>query len=61
MEKEIKDKVNLLRSVAGNQDEFMKKLAELDEKGQLTDDVLNMVNGGISFPGLPKWLGLILS
>ncbi|WP_148562525.1 hypothetical protein [Spirosoma radiotolerans] len=61
MKEEIKDKVKQLREVSGNQEEFMKKLAELDEEGQATDDALNMVNGGISLPGLPKWLGLILS
>lgn len=60
MEKEIKDKVNVLRDAAGNQEEFMKKLAELDEKGQLTDDALNMVNGGNALTSWPKWFGFFL-
>lgn len=60
MEKGIKDKVNVLRDGAGSQEEFMKKLAELDEKGQLTDEVLHLVNGGTAWPSLPKWLGLFL-
>ena len=60
MEKGMNDKVKLLRDVAGNQEEFMKKLAELDEKGELTEDALNMVNGGSSWPSWPKWLGFFL-
>lgn len=60
MEKGIKDKVNVLRDEAGSQTEFMKKLAELDEKGQLSDEALNMVNGGMPWPSLPKWLGFFL-
>ena len=60
MEKGMNDKVKLLRDGAGDQEEFMKKLAELDEKGQLTDDALNLVNGGSSLPGWPKWFGFFL-
>ena len=56
----MNDKVKTLRDTAGDQDEFMKKLAELDEKGELTDDALKMVNGGSSLLSWPKWLGFFL-
>lgn len=40
--------VKNLRNGVESQAEFMKKLAELDEKGQLTQDMLDQVNGGAS-------------
>lgn len=46
MEKPINSKVNDLRNEAENQEELMKSLAQIDEEGQLTDDVLDAVSGG---------------
>jgi len=46
MEKPINDKVNDLRNDAPNQEELMKSLAQIDEEGQLSDDVLDAVSGG---------------
>lgn len=46
MEKQMNDKVNNLRNDAENQEELMKALAQIDEDGQLTDDVLDAVSGG---------------
>ena len=65
MKKSINDKIKALQSGAANQEEFMKNLAELDEKGQLTEDLLNQVNGGatsgktsplIDLPTLGLWV-----
>lgn len=42
----INNKVKALKKDAENQDEFMEKLAEIDEEGQLTDDVLEQISGG---------------
>lgn len=46
MEKPMNDKINDLRSDVENQEELMKALAQIDEEGQLTDDVLDAVSGG---------------
>lgn len=46
MEKPINSKVNDLRNEAENQEELMKGLAQIDEEGQLSDDVLDAVSGG---------------
>lgn len=46
MKNSINDKVNALKKDAENQEEFMEKLAEIDEEGQLTDDVLEQISGG---------------
>ncbi|MFD2934820.1 hypothetical protein [Spirosoma flavum] len=65
MKKSMNNKIKALQSKVENQAEFMKKLAELDEKGQLTQDVLDQVNGGsaisikkpiIDLPVLGIWL-----
>lgn len=46
MKKSINNKVKALQNGAENQAEFMKKLAELDEQGQPTQEILDQVNGG---------------
>lgn len=46
MENPINNKVKALKEDAQNQDEFMEKLAEIDEEGQLSDDVLEQISGG---------------
>ena len=46
MKESINDKVKELQDGAENQAEFMKKLAEVDEEGQLTDDMLEQISGG---------------
>ena len=46
MEKQMNDKINDLRNDVENQEELMKALAQIDEEGQLTDDVLDAVSGG---------------
>lgn len=46
MEKQINDKIKDLNNSAGSQEELMKALAQIDEEGQLTDDVLDAVSGG---------------
>ena len=46
MEKQINSKIEDLRNDAANQEELMKSLAQIDEEGQLTDDVLDAVSGG---------------
>ncbi len=46
MEKPINNKIDALRNEAENQEELMKSLAQIDEEGQLTDDVLDAVSGG---------------
>lgn len=46
MEKPINNKIDTLRNEAENQEELMKSLAQIDEEGQLTDDVLDAVSGG---------------
>jgi hypothetical protein len=46
MEKSINNKIDTLRNEAENQEELMKSLAQIDEEGQLTDDVLDAVSGG---------------
>lgn len=51
MEESIKDKIKVLQAGAADQEEFMKQLADVDENGQLTDDMLDAVNGGVG-PGL---------
>jgi hypothetical protein len=42
----INNKVKALKEDAENQEEFMQKLAEIDEEGQLSDDVLEQISGG---------------
>ena len=46
MKNSINNKVKALKEDAENQDEFMEKLAEIDEEGQLTDDMLEQISGG---------------
>ncbi|GAA4043625.1 hypothetical protein GCM10022409_32040 [Hymenobacter glaciei] len=46
MKNSLNNKIKALKEDAGNQDEFMEKLAEIDEEGQLTDDVLEQISGG---------------
>lgn len=46
MENSINDKIKALQNDAENQAESMKKLAEFDEEGQLTDDMLEQISGG---------------
>lgn len=46
MEKPINNKIDTLRNEAESQEELMKSLAQIDEEGQLTDDVLDAVSGG---------------
>lgn len=48
MENRITDKIKALQNGTTSQEEFMKKLAELDEKGHLSQDLLDQVNGGAS-------------
>ena len=52
MEKPINSKVEDLRNDAANQEELMKSLAQIDEEGQLTDDVLDAVSGGRGIIGI---------
>ncbi|UHG94870.1 hypothetical protein [Spirosoma oryzicola] len=47
MEKPINNKIDALRNEAENQEELMKSLAQIDEDGQLTDDALDAVSGGV--------------
>ncbi|QDK82383.1 hypothetical protein EXU85_28750 [Spirosoma sp. KCTC 42546] len=66
MKKGINDKIKTLQQANLSQEEFMKKLAEVDENGQLTNDLLEQVNGGIvlgkpisiliELPTLGMWL-----
>ncbi len=46
MKNSINNKVKALENGAENQEEFMKNLAEVDEEGQLTDEVLEQISGG---------------
>jgi len=46
MANSINDKIKALQNDAENQAESMKKLAEVDEEGQLTDDMLEQISGG---------------
>lgn len=46
MKKCINDKINNLRNGTGSQEELMKALAQIDQLGELTDDVKAAVNGG---------------
>ena len=46
MKNSLNNKIKALKEDAENQDEFMEKLAEIDEEGQLTDDVLEQISGG---------------
>ncbi|RSK47564.1 hypothetical protein [Hymenobacter rigui] len=46
MKNSINHKVKALKEDAENQEEFMEKLAEIDEEGQLSDDVLEQISGG---------------
>jgi hypothetical protein len=46
MEKSLNDKVKAINEGATSQEEQMKALAQIDEEGQLTDDVLDAVSGG---------------
>ena len=46
MEKPVKDKINRIRAGAGSHAEFMKKLAEVDEQGQLTEALRREITGG---------------
>ena len=46
MKNSINDKVKALENGAENQEEFMKNLAEVDEEGQLTDEVMEQISGG---------------
>ncbi len=62
MEKPINNKIDTLRNEAENQEELMKSLAQIDEEGQLTDDVLDAVSGGattIDFFKIPDMAGYI--
>lgn len=53
MANSINDKIKALQNDAENQAESMKKLAEVDEEGQLTDDMLEQISGGAGkFGGL---------
>lgn len=62
MEESIKDKIKVLQTGAADQDEFMKQLAEVDENGQLTDDMLDAVNGGVGFtkPTIEPTMGMMV-
>lgn len=51
MKNSINNKVEALKKDAENQDDFMGKLAEIDEEGQLTDDMLEQISGGAD-PGI---------
>lgn len=46
MKKPLNSKIEDLRNDAPNQEELMKSLAQVDEEGQLSDDVLDAVSGG---------------
>ena len=46
MKKSINSKVKALQNGAETGAEFMKKLAELDEQGGPTQEILDQVNGG---------------
>lgn len=63
MEKPINNKIDALRNEAENQEELMKSLAQIDEEGQLTDDVLDAVSGGayvdVSMFKIPDTAGFI--
>ncbi|HEX8378603.1 MAG TPA: hypothetical protein VF602_12360 [Pedobacter sp.] len=50
MSDSLNNKVKALKEDAENQGEFMEKLAKVDEEGQLTDDVLEQISGGVD-PG----------
>jgi len=56
MKNSINNKVEALKKDAENQDEFMQKLAEVDEEGQLTDDVLEQISGGAD----PAIIGVLI-
>jgi bacteriocin-like protein len=47
MKNSINNKVKALKEDAENQEEFMEKLAKVDEEGQLTDDMLEQISGGV--------------
>lgn len=57
MEKLMNSKIEDLRNDAVNQEELMKALAQIDEEGQLTDDVLDAVSGGRGTVGIPTTAG----
>ena len=46
MKKSINNKIKALQNSAESQSEFMKKLAEVDENGQLTPALQEQINGG---------------
>lgn len=46
MEKRITNKIKELQNSSASQEEFMKKLAEVDENGHLTDEAMSKLNGG---------------
>ena len=63
MEKRIVDKIKALQGSVASQEEFMKQLAEIDENGQLTEEVQAAVNGGagtvrLLLPILPPIMGM---
>ncbi len=74
MGKPLNEKVKDLSEGAASQEELMKSLAQIDEEGQLTDDVLDDVSGGalgkgdlkaiignpISPIGIPPTAGLVI-
>lgn len=51
MKNRISDKINALQGAATSQEEFMKKLAQIDENGQLTEEAQIAVNGGAVLNG----------
>ncbi|MBC3788056.1 hypothetical protein [Spirosoma utsteinense] len=51
MKNRISSKINALQGAATSQEDFMKKLAQIDEKGQLTEEAQIAVNGGASLTG----------
>ncbi|WP_338870754.1 hypothetical protein WBJ53_23590 [Spirosoma sp. SC4-14] len=58
MKKQINTKVKALQDGASSQEEFMKQLANLDEAGQLTDDLQQKIDGGISILSSLQTMGM---
>lgn len=51
MKNRISNKINALQGAATSQEDFMKKLAQIDENGQLTEEAQIAVNGGAASTG----------
>ncbi len=56
MEKRITDKIKELQNGNVSQEEFMKKLAEVDENSQLSDEAMSKLSGGGGMSPI-EWFG----